>query len=121
METYSAVKKSVFEKRYCKYAVVNVDDELGREIMRNSDAKVLTYGIDNPADVFAIDVDESDKGISYIINLFDAIYDVKTSLIGECNVYNTLAAAAQLSKNIRESLFCHTCSNGRLCTTRQLE
>ena len=94
METYSAVKKSVFEKRYCKYAVVNVDDELGREIMRNSDAKVLTYGIDNPADVFAIDVDESDKGISYIINLFDAIYDVKTSLIGECNVYNTLAAAA---------------------------
>ena len=62
--------------------------------MRNSDAKVLTYGIDNPADVFAIDVDESDKGISYIINLFDAIYDVKTSLIGECNVYNTLAAAA---------------------------
>lgn len=94
MERYSAVKKSVFDKKYCKYAVVNVDDELGRDIMRESDAKVLTYGIDNPADVFAIDVDESDRGISYIINLFDAIYDVRSPLIGECNVYNTLAAAA---------------------------
>lgn len=94
MERYSAVKKSVFDKKYCKYAVVNVDDELGRDIMRESNAKVLTYGIDNPADVFAIDVDESDRGISYIINLFDAIYDVRSPLIGECNVYNTLAAAA---------------------------
>ena len=94
MKRYAAVKKSVFGKNHCKYAIVNVDDDIGRDIMRESDAKVLTYGIDNPADVFAIDIEESDRGISYIINLFDAIYDVKCSLIGECNVYNTLAAAA---------------------------
>ncbi len=94
MEKYSSVKRSIFKKHNCKYAIVNVDDPTGREILCESDAETLTYGIDNPADVFAIDIAESERGISYIINLFDAIYDVDSPLLGECNVYNTLAAAA---------------------------
>ena len=93
-ERYSAVKRIIFDKKNCRYAIVNVDDEVGRKILRESNADILTYGIDNPADAFAIDVDESVNGISYIVNLFDVIYDVSCPLIGECNVYNTLASAA---------------------------
>ena len=55
--------------------------------------KVITYGMDNPSDVFAIDVKESVFGTEFIMNLFDKIYQVNLNLIGRFNVYNALAAA----------------------------
>ena len=93
MESYKRAKISFFENNFCKYAVINSDDETGREIARNSKNKVITYGIDSPADVFAIDVDEKKAETTFVLNLFDCIYDVKLNLIGRYNVYNALAAA----------------------------
>ena len=98
METYSAVKKSVFCRGKCRYMVVNSDDKTGREILAANDfGNAVSYGIYNPADVFAIDINETKNGVFFIINLFDIIYDIKSPLIGLCNVYNLLASLACLA------------------------
>ena len=90
-EKYKEVKKSIFDNSRCRYMIVNSDDEVGREIILSEKGKIVTYGIENPADAFAIDVKESEYGIEYVINLFDVIYEIKSQLIGKVNVYNTLA------------------------------
>lgn len=98
MAIYSAVKKSAFRREKCRYMVVNSDDKTGCEILAANDiGGVVSYGIYNPADVFAIDISETKNGIFFIINLFDIIYDIKSPLIGLCNVYNLLASLACLA------------------------
>ena len=93
-ENYKSVKKSIFTAENCNYAIVCGDDATGREIVRETDAKTITFGINEPADVFAIDLTQSVDGISFIINLFDMLYDIRTPLIGICNAYNVLGACA---------------------------
>lgn len=92
--TYENTKVSVFNSDICKFAVVNSDDETGRKIINRASVKTISYAVYNPSDVFAIDIAQNENGISYIINLFDIIYDIKCPLIGMCNVYNTLAAVS---------------------------
>lgn len=94
METYSAVKKSVFLNDKCRYKVINSDDRTGMAIISETEGRCITYGIYNPADVFAIDISETKNGVSFIINLFDVIYDISSPLIGLGNVYNLLACLA---------------------------
>ena len=91
---YKEVKKSLFKPDCCRYMILNSDDQAGREIMRSATGNVITYGIENPADVFAINVSESERGIEYVINLCDVIYDITCNLFGKVNVYNTLACCA---------------------------
>ncbi|MBR0189857.1 MAG: UDP-N-acetylmuramoyl-L-alanyl-D-glutamate--2,6-diaminopimelate ligase [Clostridia bacterium] len=93
MESYKKAKTSFFKDNACKYVVLNSDDETGREIAQTAKGKVLTYGIDSPADVFAIDLDEKPSETTFVLNLFDCIYEVRLNLIGRYNVYNALAAA----------------------------
>ena len=93
MESYKKAKISFFRDNACKYVVSNSDDETGREIAETVNGKVLTYGIDSPADVFAIDLNEKPSETTFVLNLFDCIYDVRLNLIGRYNVYNALAAA----------------------------
>lgn len=93
MENYRKAKMSFFKNNVCKYVVSNSDDEAGREIAETVNGKVLTYGIDNPADVFAVNIEEKLSGTDFVLNLFDCIYDVKLNLAGRFNVYNALAAA----------------------------
>ncbi len=89
---YKEVKKSFFESDLCEYAVVNVDDEVGGEIVK-SRKNTVTYGIDNPADVFAMDIVENEDNSNFILNLFDEVFFVKTKLLGKFNVYNLLSSA----------------------------
>ncbi len=92
MEKYKKAKKKLFKNNLCKYIVSNIDDEVGKEIYM-AEKSVITYGLDNPADVFAINVIERLSGTKFVINLFDKIYEVNLNLIGKFNVYNALAAS----------------------------
>ncbi len=94
MEKYSAAKQAYFNPYYCKSAVINIDDFFGRKIAAGCRVPLITFGVDNPADVFAVNYEATDRGIKYIINLFDDVYDIKFSLSGRYNMYNTLCAAA---------------------------
>ena len=93
MENYKQAKLKFFKENSCKYVVTNSDDSVGREII-NLINGALTYGIDNPADTFAIDVKENDLSTAFVINLFDCVYPVEMQTMGYYNVYNALAAAS---------------------------
>lgn len=96
MEDYENAKLKFFSENDCKYIVTSADDETGLKIA-SLHPKAITYGIDNPSDVFAIEVKERAGGTSFVINLFDCVFNVKLKLIGRFNVYNALAAATALS------------------------
>lgn len=118
-ENYREVKKSFFKDNKCKCIVANADDELGREIAKEFNG-VISYSIDNPADVFAMEIKENKNGTSFIINLFDCVYSVDMKLSGKFNVYNTLAAATASAligvktEKIVSNLRSLNCIDGRL-------
>ncbi|HIU82808.1 MAG TPA: UDP-N-acetylmuramoyl-L-alanyl-D-glutamate--2,6-diaminopimelate ligase [Candidatus Faecicola pullistercoris] len=93
METYAGVKRGYFSPDNVKVAVVNSDDENGRAIISAARTAVFSYGINQPADVFAIDIRHSDRGLEFVINLFDDVFGIAVPLYGRHNVYNVLAAA----------------------------
>ncbi len=94
-EKYRDTKISAFSVQKARIAVINSDDDCYALIQgfRKKERGVISYGIKNPSDVFAIDVRQKTDGAEFIINLFDAVYRIKSSLIGKFNVYNMLAAA----------------------------
>ncbi len=93
MENYKNAKLGFLKENAEKYVVANADDSACGEILSLKGVKTVTYGVENPSDVFAIDLKENPSSTEFIMNLFDRIYEVKLNLIGRFNVYNALAAA----------------------------
>lgn len=92
MKRYKSVKKSCFTPEYTRCALVNVDDACGREILSECRVPVVSYGLENPADSFAIDVEDTKRGSSFVANIMDDLVAVDCRLYGTFNVYNVLAA-----------------------------
>ena len=93
MEEYAECKKLLFSDGRCGYCVLNSDDALGVELLKTVN-NPITYGLKNPADIFAVDINEKLDGTSFVLNLFDELYEIKLSLPALHNVYNAMAAAA---------------------------
>lgn len=121
MQAYKEAKFNFFRNNKVKYAVINSDDSLGLELGKIV-KKPVYYGMDNPADVFAIDLEFTDEKTHFIINLFDNIYMTKINLKGRFNVYNALACATTCAllnvptKKIIEGLSIAGQVSGRLQT-----
>lgn len=94
MQQYADTKLAYFKGKNFKTAIVNTDDEMGLTISRSVQTSIKTYGLKTPSDTFAIDIVYRNNGTSFIVNSDDSIFEVKTKLIGEFNVYNSLAAIA---------------------------
>lgn len=90
IENYKQAKLEFLNLNKCKQIVTNVDDETGKEIALS--IKSISYGVDNPSDVFAINIEESKNGLKFVVNLFDYVLKVETKLIGYFNVYNVMSA-----------------------------
>lgn len=93
MKEYADCKKMLFKEGRCGYAIINSDDELGVQLLKSTNSSI-SYGIGNPADVFAVDIVEGLLGTTYVLNLFDELYEIKLSVAALHNVYNSMAAAA---------------------------
>ena len=96
MERYKHAKMQLFSVDKCPIAVINGDDEVGREIgaMREkTEEKTLYYGLHTPADSFAVITDETLHKTECMLNINDRLCRVSLSLTGKHNVYNALAAA----------------------------
>ena len=92
---YKETKLSYFSPGNVRKAVVNADDPYGRELMARAEESglpLVSYGLENPADSFAVNVREDMDGVRFVANLSDDIVEVKSHLMGEFNVYNLLAA-----------------------------
>ena len=93
MSEYASVKRLLFKNGRCKYSVINSDDGLGVKLLSEVKSPI-SYGIKNPADVFAVDIEESINGTKFVLNLFDELYEVNLNLPALHNVYNAMGAAA---------------------------
>lgn len=93
MENYGKVKKSLFMGETVACAVVNNDDSLGREIIRERRGKTLSYGI-NDNSQFKVTDKTYASGIKFSALLNGEEVDFETNLSGEFNLYNLLSAIA---------------------------
>ena len=91
-DEYKKTKLSVFNNLSARLAVVNADDDSGKEIILSNKLSVISYGLNNPSDVFAVQVKLSSTKTTFVVNAFDDIDFVTTKLLGEFNVYNALSA-----------------------------
>lgn len=96
MSDYKAAKKKLFEKVRCDLAILNGDDEVGREIAKareEAGAQSTVYGMQTPTDAFAIVTEESLLGSECVLNIDDRLIRISLAMLGRHNVYNALAAA----------------------------
>lgn len=101
LKDYLAVKMQLFQglgrdrskKRPC-YAVVNLDDPAGSEVVRATNVPVITYGIWEQADVQAREVQLRERGADFTVAYQGRSIPFRISLPGRFNVYNSLAAIA---------------------------
>jgi UDP-N-acetylmuramoyl-L-alanyl-D-glutamate--2,6-diaminopimelate ligase len=89
MEAYFAAKARLFTSGMSERAVLNHDSEHGRRLM-GCGVPVLTYGIDEGADVRATSVRTSAEGIAFAVDGTQ----IRSRLRGRFNVENALAALA---------------------------
>jgi UDP-N-acetylmuramoyl-L-alanyl-D-glutamate--2,6-diaminopimelate ligase len=75
-------------------AVINMDDPHADSIVAQTDARVLKYGIKQPAEIRAGQVKITPSGVSYTATTPQGILDLNLKLTGDFNVYNSLGALA---------------------------
>ena len=93
MKQYAQTKLSVFSYAHTALGVVNVDDKWGRKLLQEYQIPMVTYGLHNPCDVFAVHIRDAYDGLNFVVNAYDMVYAIQTNLHGEFNVYNILAVA----------------------------
>jgi UDP-N-acetylmuramoyl-tripeptide--D-alanyl-D-alanine ligase len=80
---------------YAKVASVNADDTFLLEGIKNYSGRLITYGVKNPADVFAKDIMLGTRGSGFKLCFSDKRkIVVNLQLSGAVNIYNALAAAS---------------------------
>jgi len=78
-----------------KKIVVSADDAFLMQGVSGYQGEVLTFGIENKADVFAKDIRIKDRGSDFMLCFGEGnCVEVNLNLPGAFNVYNALAAAA---------------------------
>ncbi len=92
MGNYEKTKLSFFSPEHIKKAIVCCDDKSAIKLLENTKVPTVSYGLFSPSDVFAVDVCCDLNGSRFVANVCDHIMEIKTNLIGQYNVYNSLAA-----------------------------
>ncbi|MDH6364146.1 UDP-N-acetylmuramoyl-L-alanyl-D-glutamate--2,6-diaminopimelate ligase [Enterococcus sp. PF1-24] len=75
-----------------KFAIINVDDAYGKQLLPLTSATILTYGCEGEGDIQAKNIEFQSDGTHFELLLGDQTYEVKVPLLGRFNVYNILAA-----------------------------
>jgi len=91
MENYAAAKSKLFT-HHAKAAVVNIDNEWTSTIIKNAKLPLLTFGINNQADLTATHIILTTQGIQCNIQYKGQTLPFRCNLIGRFNIYNCLAA-----------------------------
>lgn len=89
-ENYFNAKLKLFEK--CRKGIINVDDEYGRIAAEKVGCDVVTYGIDNAADIRAKNIIYHPDSVEFEMVAPIGQSHIRVGMPGKINVYNTLAA-----------------------------
>jgi UDP-N-acetylmuramoyl-L-alanyl-D-glutamate--2,6-diaminopimelate ligase len=99
MEEYKRVKGllfaqlgNTFNQDKPKFAILNADDPASHLYQKSTAAHVVTYGIDNEADIRAKNIQMTSSGTIFELVMNGYKYPVKLQLIGKFSVYNVLAS-----------------------------
>lgn len=98
MESYGEAKRKLFDLPDLSYAVVNLDDPFGRNLLTNMPASVssYSYSLDSTAaDLYAKKIDNG-SGICADIKTPWGDGQIKSTLLGDFNLSNLLAVTAAL-------------------------
>ncbi len=98
MDNYAKVKMSIFDKNHCRFGIVCSDDAYAQTLIDNENINIpiVSYGLDNPADCFAINIESSAIGCKFFVNCVDDLAEIETQLAGKYNVENLLAVITVL-------------------------
>lgn len=91
-ENYLAAKIKLFNM--CKKGLVNIDSEYGRQVVDSVKCEVLTFGIDNEADIKAVDVVKRQDSVEFKVITPWFTDEIHVNIPGKFSVYNALAAIA---------------------------
>lgn len=97
MQDYFQSKLKLF--KMCKIGITNADDLYGAKIpglFPNNN--IVTYGIDNFANVLAKDITITNSYVDFKVKITDRNERVKTGIPGRFSVYNSLAAICVAQK-----------------------
>lgn len=91
MENYKNAKLKLF--RMCRYGVVNADDPVCRDIRETASCDLLvTYGIENEADLKAENIEYTMNGVRFTLKFNGIKREIFIKVPGRFSVYNILAA-----------------------------
>ncbi|MGC4375542.1 UDP-N-acetylmuramoyl-L-alanyl-D-glutamate--2,6-diaminopimelate ligase [Fictibacillus sp. Mic-4] len=100
---------NTYSKENKKIAVLNNDDPASKRLKRMTSAQVITYGIDQPADIMAKNINITAKGTSFTLVTPKEKKEVSIKLIGKFSVYNVLASiSAALGSGISLDAIIHS-------------
>lgn len=113
MDNYFKAKSKLFKMledstKQNKYAVINIDDPSGSKLIEiiPENVKVLTYGINNKADITAKNIEFSTSGSTFNCLTPEGEYTINLQLTGMFSIYNALAA---LTTGLAENIDINTC------------
>jgi len=74
--------------------IYNIDDKHWPALLKDADAKKISFGFDNKADFKISDVEYTLEGTTFKVTYKNETYNFNTKLVGEVNAYNATAAFA---------------------------
>lgn len=92
MEKYLEAKALLFSQ--ARHGVTNIDDAYGAKLAAHAGCPVMTYGVENEADVRGENIRLSERGVICTTKLGGASYEIRLGIPGKFSVYNALAATA---------------------------
>jgi UDP-N-acetylmuramoyl-L-alanyl-D-glutamate--2,6-diaminopimelate ligase len=95
MESYFVAKRILFDEllRADGHAIINAEDDWGRKLADSLTGRnVLTFGLREPADILAVDLDLSLTGTRFRARTPAGTIDIASPLLGLFNVRNMLGA-----------------------------
>ncbi len=101
MESYFEVKKELFTKYLANsekeniFSIINIDDSYGEILIDEAPGDIVSYSIENEnATVYAKSSSITERGIEAIISTPKGEAQIQSTLFGEHNLSNILAAVA---------------------------
>ena len=100
VENYFMAKKQLFDTlKEEGIALTNIDDPYGAKIVADCKAKVVTYGIESPADYQITKYQLLMDKTIFTLRCNEMEYELSTNLVGKFNLYNLLASIAALHQS----------------------
>ncbi|WP_411679199.1 UDP-N-acetylmuramoyl-L-alanyl-D-glutamate--2,6-diaminopimelate ligase [Clostridium thailandense] len=91
-ENYYAAKLILFKNT--KNSIVNIDDEFGERVYKDSEGNKITYSIDKPADIRANNIHMHSRGVDFDVTYKNQVAHINLNIPGKYNVMNALGSMA---------------------------